>query len=585
MENKTLFAFPYDWRLDNRETAKKLGQKIDKVLSTCGCSKVDIVAHSMGGLVTRYYIQNINANSIDQLIFMGTPQLGAPKAYLAWEAGEMGLGYRDLIIETMVKLESKIHAYSNVVKYIHEKVISLKQLLPVFKYLTDYDSGEFYDYERCKDGKFVCNDFLEDLNKTEPQNYQSVRTYSIVNDNIQTYRAFTIVDEKNKDPWEHGKPFNYPKTDGILFGSGDQTVPINSAKWGVVNQIKVDSTHADLPYAGQSEVSKILIGKPITNFGHTPVRRMLFIGIHSPADISVTTPSGKVYGAGNGDDGWAYYTGTSDPEFITIPDPGEGEFIITLTGTGEACPPNAGAGGDCGRGGKFGLEASLFSDEDEDSISYEGQIAPGQQYKFSLTNSGGGEKRLHMKVLDLTAPVTNLALEGTEQTPGEYQGTVIAKLTAEDDIASEVETVYSLDDGVTWLPYDREILFEKAGEYQMLYKSADPSGNAETIKIAKFTLVSRPAPVESAAIAEDEVGAKNSTSTEEIVVEGSTSTSSTISSPSVGREGEGVLGATTSAETKPNSRPLLQTLLILDILTMIAIIIKLFRMKFRKENK
>ena len=46
-----LYLFPYDWRLDNVETARKLSALIDQLRLDYGRPdlKVDIVAHSMGG--------------------------------------------------------------------------------------------------------------------------------------------------------------------------------------------------------------------------------------------------------------------------------------------------------------------------------------------------------------------------------------------------------------------------------------------------------------------------------------------------------------------------------------------------------
>lgn len=76
--NKDLFIFPYDWRKDITLTASILDAKINQIKSQTGTAKVDIVAHSMGGLVARNYISDsIRAQKIRKLITLGTPHLGA----------------------------------------------------------------------------------------------------------------------------------------------------------------------------------------------------------------------------------------------------------------------------------------------------------------------------------------------------------------------------------------------------------------------------------------------------------------------------------------------------------------------------
>lgn len=367
---KTLFAFPYDWRNDNRDTASLFDQKVKDILAICHCLKVDVVAHSMGGLAVRYYIQNINDSTIDQLIFLGTPHLGAPKAYLAWEAGEMGNSLQDNLVEKSFKLEALTHGYTNVVKYIHEMMISVKQLLPVFNYLSNHNTGENYDYQMCQAGLFTCNDFIEDLNIKQPSSYQGTKSSTILSDKInRTYKGFSL-DKKGNSKWMDGEPFNYPKDDGIIYGEGDETVTSNSAQWGTVNVINIVSKHSDLPYYSQSEISKILINKEIINFGTAPtIKKILFIGIKSPADLVVTDPNGKSFGFGFGDNGNAFYTGPNDPEFITIPDPIPGEYKISVMGNGE---------------GHFEVETSLLGDDLENTKTYSGTIKNQDQYLFSV---------------------------------------------------------------------------------------------------------------------------------------------------------------------------------------------------------
>jgi len=63
------------------EHAKKLDEHIEEIKKSAGVDKVNIVAHSMGGLITRYYIQNYGGyESVNKVVTLGTPHEGA-KSY------------------------------------------------------------------------------------------------------------------------------------------------------------------------------------------------------------------------------------------------------------------------------------------------------------------------------------------------------------------------------------------------------------------------------------------------------------------------------------------------------------------------
>jgi len=65
----------YDWRKTTSTTsANYLKKTIDDVISQTRATKVDLVAHSLGGLVARDYIQGPQfQHDVDQLITIGTP--------------------------------------------------------------------------------------------------------------------------------------------------------------------------------------------------------------------------------------------------------------------------------------------------------------------------------------------------------------------------------------------------------------------------------------------------------------------------------------------------------------------------------
>lgn len=80
------YHFPYDWRRDNRFTAKLLKRLIDKRLKRWReftgnpDAKAILLAHSMGGLVSRYYLEVEGGwRDCKALFTFGTPYRGAPQ--------------------------------------------------------------------------------------------------------------------------------------------------------------------------------------------------------------------------------------------------------------------------------------------------------------------------------------------------------------------------------------------------------------------------------------------------------------------------------------------------------------------------
>ena len=74
--NREVYLFSYDWRKSNEESAKKLREFINDNFSG---RKVDIVAHSMGGLVTSKYFKEYGSdNMVDKIVTCGTPYEGSP---------------------------------------------------------------------------------------------------------------------------------------------------------------------------------------------------------------------------------------------------------------------------------------------------------------------------------------------------------------------------------------------------------------------------------------------------------------------------------------------------------------------------
>lgn len=89
VEGIDLFTFPYDWRLDNAAHFDRLEEKIEEALTKSNTDKVILLAHSLGGLVSRAYLLSnpAGAGKVESLITMGTPYWGSPKVFYAVLSG------------------------------------------------------------------------------------------------------------------------------------------------------------------------------------------------------------------------------------------------------------------------------------------------------------------------------------------------------------------------------------------------------------------------------------------------------------------------------------------------------------------
>jgi hypothetical protein len=84
---RNLFEFPYDWRRDNRVAARRLQRESNEWLrewrasSGAGDAKLVLVGHSMGGLISRYFLECLDGwRETRTLVTFGTPYRGSVNA-------------------------------------------------------------------------------------------------------------------------------------------------------------------------------------------------------------------------------------------------------------------------------------------------------------------------------------------------------------------------------------------------------------------------------------------------------------------------------------------------------------------------
>jgi len=130
-EGKNWFDFPYDWRRDNRVAATRLAEQAPKWLDAWRAdsgnadAKLVLIAHSMGGVVARHYLEELGGWQVTrELITYGTPYRGSLNA-VDFLANGMKKGFGPFSFDLSRLLRSLTSVY---------------QLLPVYP-CVETDSG------------------------------------------------------------------------------------------------------------------------------------------------------------------------------------------------------------------------------------------------------------------------------------------------------------------------------------------------------------------------------------------------------------------------------------------------------------
>ncbi|NWG20928.1 MAG: lecithin--cholesterol acyltransferase [Chloroflexi bacterium] len=218
--HQNFFPFPYDWRRDNRATARKLQQFIERQLprwresSGASDAQVILIGHSMGGLVARYYMEALGGwTHTIGLITIGTPHRGALNAVDA-----LGNGVKKLGIDMTAVARS---------------LTSLYQLLPIYECIQ-VDG----DFTRPADTDRLPNIDRARARAAREEFHMAIRAAAFANRQQSGYQLRTIpwVGTRQDTPQSAflagaGVALSYGPPTGLdaALADGDGTVPRVSA--------------------------------------------------------------------------------------------------------------------------------------------------------------------------------------------------------------------------------------------------------------------------------------------------------------------------------------------------------------------
>mgnify|MGYP000035337546 CR=1 FL=1 len=354
--NQDYFEFYYDWRKPLNNLASQLNNYLEntvlanKPLGT----KVNLIGHSLGGLVARTYGQNFGLEKVSQIITSGSPHQGAIPAYLAWAGAKIGDPGSWEWIAMQLYLQIHKGIFNSPVKAVQNLSPSLKDILPVFNFTSP--------------AIITGNSFLENLNTGISQELKNKLTTidGLENDlNKDTIESIVLGERSLTDKlmglWKDGKPITYNYTN-----LGDLTVLQKSSLIEGTNQITVNpASHRELMEKAEG-IQAILnaIGlnnvTPKTSTNSLPRNPTLLFFLRSPAELSILGPDGNPP---------TNMINSIEDKLIVIYNAQDGNYQLTVSGTGI---------------GSYSLDIGQLTDSQEVWQTIKNNTTPGKIDKYQL---------------------------------------------------------------------------------------------------------------------------------------------------------------------------------------------------------
>lgn len=318
-ENENLFIWPYDWRQSIIDIVPQLNIYLtNAVFSNPQTKSINLIGHSLGGLVARAWTQmDNNSSKVNHLITVGSPHQGVIQPYLAWEGGDIPQDNSVLSFAAQVLLHIYNKKFQTNRETIQQSFPALKDLLPSSPYLIrSLDNSDIL-----KNQMHVWNEWQEILNNSVQSIYPIFSAISGIN--FDTPYKFIVMQPNKIDyllgNWMDGKPIKTTNE------TGDGTVNTLRSVFSDDPSYQLNKNHGEL-ISSEAGIDKIL---DLLLIGHEPgmiiesstttfIPGLLFL-LRSPATIQVTY-EGQSF---NDQDG-----------ILFIPNAQEGMYAATVSGTG-----------------------------------------------------------------------------------------------------------------------------------------------------------------------------------------------------------------------------------------------------------
>lgn len=301
----TIIPFYYDWRQNVTTNAPKLNSQIN--ISVQENEKINIVGHSMGGLIGRNYLESQSGGKVLKFLAVGTPNQGSALAY-------------PLVVNKEIWSNNLIEKIAATLQVNHCGVPdSIRNLLPTYNYLRDIKTRQLKDISTMIiKNNYLTPNFVSD--------FWGVDVGTLAGTGQKT---LNIIDVVKNPKWPDGKPqWNEYSSEG------DGTVLVTSAQISDASYNEVISQSHSGVIASNEAIDKILefLGTPevdtVSKSAISQINSSEYLE-HKSALILVGYP-----GKFSITDKFGFVTESEDG-MIAILDPKSGGYNLQITPTSE----------------------------------------------------------------------------------------------------------------------------------------------------------------------------------------------------------------------------------------------------------
>lgn len=326
--------------------------------------KVNILAHSFGGLVTRTLVEESNqASKVNRIMTFGTPHKGSSDAYFAWEGGVGAPSgdafYRGSIfgLTNLMQFTGGLDSKAQTVRLM---IPSVGELLPVYNnYLFSSTNLVFIQpnqYIKAKNYLLESAINISDF-KTRLVDFD-IAYNNVVSGHKNTINTIHVKPHNKPNEWEDGKP-----TGEIYHDLGDNTVSLAYAALGSDYDLFQESTHGDLPDSGiLHTVNKFKLGDIRLPNGSVVPKRFVGLLVKSPAYVELYSVAGELISN-------SYDLQDNEHSFVYAEDIPDGLYEVRLTGTGN---------------GEYSLFVNHADENVYQEIDFNSVINNGEQHSYYI---------------------------------------------------------------------------------------------------------------------------------------------------------------------------------------------------------